>query len=59
MIEPDRKDLQEFRAPYADLSEPGKTKTNNELFNLMLNKCKQPRRVCEALAAFTKGREGA
>lgn len=54
MSDQDRKDLQAFRALYAALSEGGKAKTNNELFNAMLNRGKHPRRVFGALAAFSK-----
>lgn len=54
MSDQDHKDLQEFRVLYAALSEGGKAKTNNELFNAMLNGCKHPRKVFGTLAAFPK-----
>lgn len=52
MTDQDRKDLQEFRVLYAALSEGGKAKTNNELFNAMLNGCKHLRKVLDAPAVF-------
>lgn len=52
MTDQDRKDLQEFRELYAELSERGKDNINNELFNAMLNRSKQPRAIFTALAAM-------
>lgn len=54
MTDQRRKHRQELQVPYAALSKRGKAKTNNELFNAMLNRGKHPRRVFGALAAFPK-----
>ena len=54
MNDQDHKDLQEFRALYIALSTDGRVQTNNEIFNAMLNGCKQPRKVFDALVGFPK-----
>lgn len=54
MTKQECKDIEALQALRVALAVNGKAKTNNELFNAMLNGCKHSMKVFQALTAFPK-----